>query len=174
MARTSRRTTSSPKPCARWRSATPFASPCSDRESTNRSSTCCRSGRSSPATCRASQPCRPPSADVSRHGHWSSRSRPDTTEGPPGVLSDGRSSGVPPVVTGRSTPVAKPDHGRWTWLARPGGTLALILLWAGLHTLLRLSLSSTLTTDDAREAVLAQSLRWGYQERQPPFYNWLV
>jgi 4-amino-4-deoxy-L-arabinose transferase-like glycosyltransferase len=40
--------------------------------------------------------------------------------------------------------------------------------------LLRLSLSSALTADDAREAVLAQSLEWGYQARQPPLYNWLT
>jgi 4-amino-4-deoxy-L-arabinose transferase-like glycosyltransferase len=46
--------------------------------------------------------------------------------------------------------------------------------WAGLHTILRLALSSSLTADDAREAVLAQSLRWGYQARQPPLYNWLA
>jgi hypothetical protein len=77
------------------------------------------------------------------------------------------------VTTGPQPP-AVPVHARWAWIARPGGTLFLILLWAGLHTLLRLSLSSTLTADDAREAVLAQSLRWGYQARQPPLYNWLV
>ena len=52
--------------------------------------------------------------------------------------------------------------------------LGLIVLWAVLHAGLRLWLSSTLTADDAREAVLAQSLRWGYQARQPPLYNWLV
>ena len=40
--------------------------------------------------------------------------------------------------------------------------------------LLRLALSSALTADDAREAVLAQSLQWGYQARQPPLYNWLA
>jgi 4-amino-4-deoxy-L-arabinose transferase-like glycosyltransferase len=68
------------------------------------------------------------------------------------------------------TPGRAPGAG----LAGPGGTLVLILLWAGLHAALRLSLSSTLTADDAREAVLAQSLRWGYQARQPPLYNWLV
>ena len=40
--------------------------------------------------------------------------------------------------------------------------------------LLRLLLSTALTADDAREAVLAQSLQWGYQARQPPLYNWLA
>lgn len=52
--------------------------------------------------------------------------------------------------------------------------MALLLAWGGFHALLRLALSSALTADDAREAVLAQSLQWGYQARQPPFYNWLV
>lgn len=40
--------------------------------------------------------------------------------------------------------------------------------------LLRLALSSVLTIDDSREAVMAQTLEWGYQPRQPPLYNWLV
>lgn len=62
----------------------------------------------------------------------------------------------------------------WAWIPRPGGTLALLLVWAGLHVLLRLLLSPALTADDAREAVLGQSLQWGYQARQPPLYNWLV
>ena len=69
---------------------------------------------------------------------------------------------------------AAPAQSPWAWLARPGGTLLLIAAWASLHAVLRLSFSSTLTADDAREAVLAQSLRWGYQARQPPLYNWLV
>ena len=63
---------------------------------------------------------------------------------------------------------------RWAWLWEPRGALALLLAWAGFHVLLRLALSSALTADDAREAVLAQSLQWGYQARQPPLYNWLV
>jgi len=62
-------------------------------------------------------------------------------------------------------------RGPGAWLARPEGALLLIAAWASVHTLLRLSLSTTLTADDAREAVLAQSLRWGYQARQPPLYN---
>ncbi len=77
------------------------------------------------------------------------------------------------MTTRLSTPVA-PDRSRWAWLWEPRGTLALLLAWAGFHVLLRLALSSTLTADDAREAVLAQSLQWGYQARQPPLYNWLA
>jgi hypothetical protein len=77
-------------------------------------------------------------------------------------------------VTTRPATVAAPDGSRWAWLAEPRGTLALLVAWAAFHTLLRLALSSTLTADDAREAVLAQSLQWGYQARQPPLYNWLA
>ncbi len=76
-----------------------------------------------------------------------------------------------------TTPLAAPalpDRSRWAWTWSPGGTLGLLLLWAGCHVLLRLLLTSALTADDAREAVLAQSLQWGYQARQPPLYNWLT
>jgi hypothetical protein len=69
-----------------------------------------------------------------------------------------------------------PGRDRWRggWLAEPRGTLALLLAWAAGHALLRLFLSSTLTADDACEAVLAQTLQWGYQARQPPHHNSLV
>ena len=77
------------------------------------------------------------------------------------------------MTTRLTTPVA-PDRSRRAWLWEPRGTLVLLLAWAGVHALLRLALSSALTADDAREAVLAQRLQWGYQARQPPLYNWLV
>jgi hypothetical protein len=77
-------------------------------------------------------------------------------------------------VTTRLTVPAAPDGARWACVAHPRGTLALLLAWAGFHALLRLALSPVLTADDARESVLAQSLQWGYQARQPPLYNWLV
>jgi 4-amino-4-deoxy-L-arabinose transferase-like glycosyltransferase len=77
-------------------------------------------------------------------------------------------------VTTRLARPAAPDRSRWAWVSGPRGTLALLLAWAAVHVLLRLGLSSSLTADDAREAVLAQSLAWGYQDRQPPLYNWLV
>ena len=77
-------------------------------------------------------------------------------------------------MTTRLAAPATPDRSRWAWTWSPAGTLALLLLWAGFHVLLRLLLSSALTADDAREAVLAQSFEWGYQARQPPLYNWLA
>ena len=77
-------------------------------------------------------------------------------------------------MTPRPTTSDAPGPSRWTWLCEPRGTLGLLLVWATLQALLRLGLSSALTADDAREAVLAQSLQWGYQARQPPLYNWLV
>ncbi len=70
-------------------------------------------------------------------------------------------------------PVALPEARRFDW-ASPAGFLALLALYLAGHLALRLWLSSTLTIDDSREAVLAQSLEWGYQPRQPPLYNWLV
>jgi 4-amino-4-deoxy-L-arabinose transferase-like glycosyltransferase len=77
-------------------------------------------------------------------------------------------------VTTRLTTAVAEDRSRWAWASEPRGTLALLLFWALGHVVLRLLLSSTLTADDAREAVLAQDLQWGYQARQPPLYNWLV
>jgi 4-amino-4-deoxy-L-arabinose transferase-like glycosyltransferase len=50
----------------------------------------------------------------------------------------------------------------------------LLLLYVSVHAALRLAVSPTLTIDDSREAVFAQSLEWGYLPRQPPLYNWLV
>jgi 4-amino-4-deoxy-L-arabinose transferase-like glycosyltransferase len=52
--------------------------------------------------------------------------------------------------------------------------LALLALYVGAHLTLRLVVSPTLTIDDSREAMFAQSLAWGYLPRQPPLYNWLV
>jgi 4-amino-4-deoxy-L-arabinose transferase-like glycosyltransferase len=77
-------------------------------------------------------------------------------------------------VTTRPADPAAPARTGWAWVSRPPGVLALLVVWAGFHVLLRLALSSSLTADDAREAVLAQSLQWGYQARQPPLYNWLA
>jgi 4-amino-4-deoxy-L-arabinose transferase-like glycosyltransferase len=77
-------------------------------------------------------------------------------------------------VNTRPTSPAASDRLPWSWVGEPRGALTLIVAWASFHTLLRLALSSALTADDAREAVLAQSLQWGYQARQPPLYNWLV
>jgi 4-amino-4-deoxy-L-arabinose transferase-like glycosyltransferase len=59
------------------------------------------------------------------------------------------------------------------WSA-PAGFVVLIAAYGLVHLALRLALSTTLTIDDSREAVLAQTLEWGYQPRQPPLYNWLV
>jgi 4-amino-4-deoxy-L-arabinose transferase-like glycosyltransferase len=77
------------------------------------------------------------------------------------------------VTTRLAAPAAR-GGARLAWISEPRGTLTLLLAWAGFHVLFRLALSSALTADDAREAVLAQSLQWGYQARQPPLYNWLV
>ena len=57
---------------------------------------------------------------------------------------------------------------------RPAGFGALLVAYAVVHVILRVWLSTALTIDDSREAMLAQTLEWGYQPRQPPLYNWLV
>ncbi len=62
-----------------------------------------------------------------------------------------------------------PVGDRWTWRF-----LVILLAYVAVHVALRVGLSGVLTIDDAREAILAQSLAWGYQPRQPPLYNWLV
>jgi 4-amino-4-deoxy-L-arabinose transferase-like glycosyltransferase len=59
-------------------------------------------------------------------------------------------------------------------LLEPAGFVALLALYLGIHVLLRLTLSQTLTSDDARDAFFAQTLEWGYLPKQPPLYNWLV
>ncbi|PYM54148.1 MAG: hypothetical protein DMD79_25070, partial [Candidatus Rokuibacteriota bacterium] len=60
------------------------------------------------------------------------------------------------------------------FLDTPAGFGALLLAYLVVHLLLRVLVSRVLTIDDAREAVLGQTLAWGYQARQPPLYNWLV
>jgi 4-amino-4-deoxy-L-arabinose transferase-like glycosyltransferase len=65
------------------------------------------------------------------------------------------------------------QSGRVAW-STPAGFAVLVAGYGLLHLALRLALSTTLTIDDSREAVLAQTLEWGYQPRQPPLYNWLV
>jgi 4-amino-4-deoxy-L-arabinose transferase-like glycosyltransferase len=60
------------------------------------------------------------------------------------------------------------------WVCTPAGVYVLLIGWALVHVALRLGLSPVLTIDDAREAVLTQTLEWGYQARQPPLYNWLA
>ncbi|HEY6416684.1 MAG TPA: glycosyltransferase family 39 protein, partial [Acidimicrobiales bacterium] len=65
------------------------------------------------------------------------------------------------------------QSGRVAW-STPAGFAVLVAAYGLLHLALRLALSTTLTIDDSREAVLAQTLEWGYQPRQPPLYNWLV
>jgi hypothetical protein len=42
------------------------------------------------------------------------------------------------------------------------------------HSLLRLSMTRTLTLDDSRESELVQNFALGYQVRQPPLYEWLL
>ncbi|WP_108683506.1 glycosyltransferase family 39 protein [Methyloceanibacter sp. wino2] len=60
----------------------------------------------------------------------------------------------------------------------PPWCLCAVLLFGALyglvHTALRLSFSHNLSLDDASANVLGQTLALGYQERQPPLYEWLL
>src|SRR5439155_10865985 len=53
------------------------------------------------------------------------------------------------------------------FLDTPAGFGALLLAYLVVHLLLRVLVSRVLTIDDAREAVLGQTLAWGYQAPQP-------
>jgi len=59
-------------------------------------------------------------------------------------------------------------------LLRPSRFVALLALYVLIHVVLRVTLSPTLTADDARDAFSAQSLESGYLPKQPPLFNWLV
>lgn len=52
--------------------------------------------------------------------------------------------------------------------------LAGVLLYVVLHVGFRLLASSTLGEDDTLEQILVQDLRWGYNPRQPPLYDWVL
>jgi 4-amino-4-deoxy-L-arabinose transferase-like glycosyltransferase len=54
------------------------------------------------------------------------------------------------------------------------GVIAFWISYGLAHSALRLSISRTLTLDDARASELVQTLSLGYQLRQPPLYEWLL
>jgi len=54
------------------------------------------------------------------------------------------------------------------------GVLAFWIVYGVAHALLRLTMTRTLTIDDARANELTQTLAFGYQLRQPPLYEWLL
>jgi hypothetical protein len=56
----------------------------------------------------------------------------------------------------------------------PPAFALLLAAYAIGHAALRVWISPIVNIDDAREAVLSQTLAWGYQPRQPPLYTWLV
>lgn len=56
----------------------------------------------------------------------------------------------------------------------PRAFAVLLAAYLVTHAGLRLVLSPVLTIDDAHETVLAQTLAWGYEPRQPPLYNWIL
>lgn len=54
------------------------------------------------------------------------------------------------------------------------GMFTFWLVYGVAHAFLRLSITRTLTIDDARANELTQTLSSGYQLRQPPIYEWLL
>lgn len=54
------------------------------------------------------------------------------------------------------------------------GVLLFWIIYGIAHAGLRLSVSRTLTIDDARANELTQGLAFGYQIRQPPLYEWVL
>jgi 4-amino-4-deoxy-L-arabinose transferase-like glycosyltransferase len=81
---------------------------------------------------------------------------------------------MPTVSSAAPAPTPAGSRGR-LWARSSIGFFVLLLgLYAGVHLGLRLVLSPVVGIDDAREALLSQTLQFGYLPRQPPLYNWLV
>lgn len=63
------------------------------------------------------------------------------------------------------------------WLSRLLSSRGVLLFWVAYgvaHALFRLNVSRTLSLDDSRSNELAQELALGYQNQQPPLYEWLL
>lgn len=54
------------------------------------------------------------------------------------------------------------------------GVIAFWIIYGFAHAALRLSVSQTLISDDARANELTQQFALGYQVRQPPLYEWIL
>ncbi len=64
---------------------------------------------------------------------------------------------------------------RWLSLLLSGR--GVVVFWLGygvLHSIFRLNVSHTLSLDDSRSNELVQELALGYQNQQPPLYEWLL
>lgn len=67
--------------------------------------------------------------------------------------------------------------GRQGWLLpllSGWGVLVFWVVYCAAHALFRLNVSRTLSLDDSRSNELAQELALGYQNQQPPLYEWLL
>lgn len=78
-------------------------------------------------------------------------------------------------MTGERLDAASSPPGGATDRAR-GLALALagVLVYVALHAGFRLLASSTLGEDDTLDQLLVQDLRFGYDPRQPPLYDWVL
>ena len=67
--------------------------------------------------------------------------------------------------------------GRGGWLScllSGRGVLAFWISYGLIHAIFRLNVSRTLSLDDSRSNELVQELALGYQNQQPPLYEWLL
>lgn len=74
----------------------------------------------------------------------------------------------------QSAPVSAPASEKARWLYTIPGVIAVVLAYSALHLGARLIASSNLGEDDPLDAILTQTLEWGYSTRQPPLYDWLL
>ncbi|HVT54723.1 MAG TPA: glycosyltransferase family 39 protein [Xanthobacteraceae bacterium] len=65
-------------------------------------------------------------------------------------------------------------HGGLSFLLSGRGVFAFWICFGFAHAILRLNISRTLSLDDSRANELVQYFALGYQERQPPLYEWLL
>ncbi len=55
-----------------------------------------------------------------------------------------------------------------------GGVLLAVGLYSAVHIAARLIASGNLGEDDPLDAILTQTLEWGYRPEQPPLYDWVL
>ena len=65
-------------------------------------------------------------------------------------------------------------NGWLSFLSSGWGVFAFWISFGLAHAILRLNVSRTLSLDDSRASELVQEFALGYQERQPPLYEWLL
>jgi hypothetical protein len=73
-----------------------------------------------------------------------------------------------------SDPAALADGAAHTGAWGPRTVLGAMALYLAAFAVMRLSLTTSLSIDDAEQMVFAQRLAWGYALDQPPLYTWML